>query len=432
MQSMDEFVIYLKETNPGEFVAWLQAYFWKQGSPEYPYQPGVNVLMIYYDILGNQAKIGAVADRNTLVKVDENTEILHFENEMQIDNAIVISWLKVGGRLKVTIQHYGAQWVIPPVLDLLAEMGKDWEDARNDIWNKTIRLQTKKYKVEILHPPFDLLPDTRPGQPFASPTPMAEQEPPASVKQGAGQAEIQPNQSIGFDISGFWEVPVDWDILAAASDSCLNGFGGIAKHDNFSPTSASIIYNLHLIIDSSDLGTVEIRKLRTGLSLISISGVPLDAESLPDWDKPLQELQGKPREIILEALRERDRKLQKRRAQLKDTQAIVIKAYFARLRQENIWPNAPEEVQSIQAGQGEMTKTETDQANLPPWLRIPDYRWDRKAVEMWCNYSQNGEIARQVGLNNPRRVTNRLSELRKMYPDAGIPYDDNRNKWRKL
>jgi len=159
MESMDELVIYLEEnTKPDDFTAWLDAYFSKRHSEEYPYQPGVKVVMIYYALEAKQAKIGATADRTNLKKIDDDKEILEFDNVLQIDNAIVVSWLKVGNRLKVTLKHYGATWVIPPVFNLLTELGKDWKQARGDIW-KIIQEQAQKYHIQIRECPFDLFTD---------------------------------------------------------------------------------------------------------------------------------------------------------------------------------------------------------------------------------------------------------------------------------
>lgn len=60
-------------------------------------------------------------------------------------------------------------------------------------------------------------------------------------------------------------------------------------------------------------------------------------------------------------------------------------------------------------------QTHNEIENLHPWQRIPDHFWDRQAVEMWCN----GYTAREIGHKvyvTPRRVANRISELRKIYP----------------
>lgn len=63
-----------------------------------------------------------------------------------------------------------------------------------------------------------------------------------------------------------------------------------------------------------------------------------------------------------------------------------------------------------------------------PWELIPDHLWDRLAVKMWCaNYSAR-EIANQIPDVHHRRVTNRLSELRQLYPHASIPTHKQRRE----
>jgi hypothetical protein len=60
-----------------------------------------------------------------------------------------------------------------------------------------------------------------------------------------------------------------------------------------------------------------------------------------------------------------------------------------------------------------------------PWNLIPENRWDRIAVRMWCVGRQDVYIANNFSVC-PGRVYNRLSELRDQYPEAGIPLDDER------
>ncbi|HNT23303.1 MAG TPA: hypothetical protein PKM21_02980 [Anaerolineales bacterium] len=62
-----------------------------------------------------------------------------------------------------------------------------------------------------------------------------------------------------------------------------------------------------------------------------------------------------------------------------------------------------------------------------PWELIPEHYWDRLAVEMWCNGHKAKEIAPKVGVS-AEAVTNRLSELRKFYPEAGIPTHEERRR----
>jgi hypothetical protein len=105
-----------------------------------------------------------------------------------------------------------------------------------------------------------------------------------------------------------YQIPVEWDVLAAASDSCLAGYApGFVNYQVIKQTPASATYRLWQD-ELGELGTVEIRKLRVGLSEIHFSGLPLLAE---------------------ESKQQRVRK----EAHLKDVQ----KAYFNRLEQEQIW-----------------------------------------------------------------------------------------------
>ncbi len=71
------------------------------------------------------------------------------------------------------------------------------------------------------------------------------------------------------------------------------------------------------------------------------------------------------------------------------------------------------------------TKEIKDEKDVKLWELIPEYRWDRVAVEMWCNGRQGQEIANRLGLERST-IYNRLSKLRKLYPDVGIPTDNER------
>jgi hypothetical protein len=62
-----------------------------------------------------------------------------------------------------------------------------------------------------------------------------------------------------------------------------------------------------------------------------------------------------------------------------------------------------------------------------PWENIPNHLWDRDAVKLWCLGFSSQEIASWVQVH-PRTVTNRLSELRRCYPKAGIPTHKQRMK----
>jgi len=74
---------------------------------------------------------------------------------------------------------------------------------------------------------------------------------------------------------------------------------------------------------------------------------------------------------------------------------------------------------------GESLNQQKQDEQLEPWKKIPDHLWDRVAVEMWCNGYTNRDIANKVSVQ-PRVVTNRISQLRQLYPS--IPTNDQRRK----
>lgn len=69
--------------------------------------------------------------------------------------------------------------------------------------------------------------------------------------------------------------------------------------------------------------------------------------------------------------------------------------------------------------------SETEQKSSKPWKLIPEHRWDRTAVKMWCEGYLGQEIANRVNVT-AKTVHNRLSRLRQLYPDADIPLDSER------
>ncbi len=73
------------------------------------------------------------------------------------------------------------------------------------------------------------------------------------------------------------------------------------------------------------------------------------------------------------------------------------------------------------------TNCDRQPIDLKPWEKIPDHYWDRTAVEMWCKGNTNQEIATRVKVH-PRTVTNRIIELRRLYPKAEIPTNEQRRK----
>ena len=58
------------------------------------------------------------------------------------------------------------------------------------------------------------------------------------------------------------------------------------------------------------------------------------------------------------------------------------------------------------------------------WEKIPDKGWDRMALKLWLKGHTASEIAQRVHVSN-RRVTNRITELRKIYGTDNIPYKND-------
>ena len=68
-----------------------------------------------------------------------------------------------------------------------------------------------------------------------------------------------------------------------------------------------------------------------------------------------------------------------------------------------------------------------EEQEIKPWEKIPENNWDREAIKMWCEGNTNREIGYRVSVE-PRTVTNRISILRKQYPEAHIPTDKERRR----
>jgi hypothetical protein len=71
------------------------------------------------------------------------------------------------------------------------------------------------------------------------------------------------------------------------------------------------------------------------------------------------------------------------------------------------------------------SRSEIEEGSSKPWELIPEHRWDRTAVEMWCEGYFAQEIANRVNVT-AKTVHNRLSKLRQLYPDADIPLNNER------
>ena len=61
------------------------------------------------------------------------------------------------------------------------------------------------------------------------------------------------------------------------------------------------------------------------------------------------------------------------------------------------------------------------------WERIPDYRWDRKALKYWWDGFTAAMIAQKIGGSiSAKTVTNRISALRQEYGTEIVPTDEER------
>lgn len=65
-----------------------------------------------------------------------------------------------------------------------------------------------------------------------------------------------------------------------------------------------------------------------------------------------------------------------------------------------------------------------------PWDKIPDKNWDRIAVRLWWEGFSAKEISEKVYCS-PKRIQNRLSELRERYSKDIVPTDEIRRRNRK-
>lgn len=163
----------------------------------------------------------------------------------------------------------------------------------------------------------------------------------------------------GFDIHASFEIPVEWDILVSASDASLNGPRGFLEKEIIKQLPASITYRIWNN-ELGELGIIEIRKLRQGLSQIDISGISLNSEDTapiwlrkkPEWDKRIKDITkglSKKEEInaYLAISKEMDKEKRRIKARQRNHQSVVINSYFSRLERENIWPNALETLETV-------------------------------------------------------------------------------------
>ena len=55
--------------------------------------------------------------------------------------------------MKLTLGHTSGRWACYPLFDILAEIGKDWQETRSEIWNY-IQKQAEKYNIDLTGQPF--------------------------------------------------------------------------------------------------------------------------------------------------------------------------------------------------------------------------------------------------------------------------------------
>jgi hypothetical protein len=157
---MGEYNLYLAGTSAEQFRMWLAVYCKRKKiqNKSYPFSEQWTYTLFYpfdFPDFQSRVEINAIAVRFTYETPDKG-----FSELMESDKALCIEWLEIGPRLKVTISNDDGRWVIPPVFELLAEISRDWEQTRGDIW-KIIQEQAQKYHIELSAP---LLPAEQPMQ----------------------------------------------------------------------------------------------------------------------------------------------------------------------------------------------------------------------------------------------------------------------------
>jgi hypothetical protein len=190
--------------------------------------------------------------------------------------------------------------------------------------------------------------------------------------------------------SSIHEIPVEWDVLTAASNGCLKNLdidGLEVKLSSQIP--GSVVWQLR-DQDYGNFGTLEVRKIGKGWSQIRFSGF----EFVNDVDYSQRE---------------------EKNARMRH----IVSTYYELLIQENIWEQRP------QAATPNLVDAQADQ-KWKPWLHIPDKNNHRELVKLWSEGWQAKEIAAKFS-TKPQTVYNIISSLRKQYPQARIPKKHNAN-----
>lgn len=106
----------------------------------------------------------------------------------------------------------------------------------------------------------------------------------------------------------------------------------------------------------------------------------------------------------------------------------LVMPYFYKLivRISQLYPETSD-VLNIEMDNNWTISSRPDNNHKKPWNQIPDYRWDRKAVEFLHRGYSSPEIGKKVGVD-AKTIDNRLSILRKQYPMHVPTRDELRNK----
>lgn len=216
----------------------------------------------------------------------------------------------------------------------------------------------------------------------------------------------------GFDIHASFEIPVEWDILVSASDASLNGPRGFLEKEIIKQLPASITYRIWNN-ELGELGTIEIRKLRQGLSQIHISGVPLNSEDTApawlrkksEWEKRTQEtMKGLTKKDAIQAYlkisKQRDKEKREIKARQRNHQSTIINSYFNRLQRENIWVEAPPYLNPSVGGRIKReSKISPHTPKQPKRLNDWQAKW-RKIKGRWKGGDSNyQELSRLAGVS---------------------------------
>lgn len=194
------------------------------------------------------------------------------------------------------------------------------------------------------------------------------------------------------------ELPIEWDILAAASARSLVGrVRGWLENEIIQKTPASVLWRLWNY-ELGEFGTFEVRKIRPGWSQVTFSGFGFP----PNFPDKIQEFK------------------------LKQHMQDSIDNYYFMLSQENIFPG-PDGPATGQGAQPASTNT------LEKWhtqlhiLNGKERKENIEVVKLWCAGRSGGEISIQLALAIGT-VYNIISKARRKYPGAKIPKDRERKK----